>query len=823
MQRRITTTIAIAPALLVSIASAMPTPANAQTERVKALVIQLTLPEKLSLISGTTDPKNLGQAGYLPGVPRLGIPELRLTDGPAGIRVGRPATALPAPVALAATFSWEYARRYGTVLGREGRALQQDILLSPMINIVRVPQGGRNFETFGEDPLLAGTIVADEIRGIQSEGLIATVKHYAANNFERDRQTIDAQVDERTLREIYLPAFRAAVKAGAGAVMGSYNRLNGTYACENPFLLDTVLRQEWGFTGFVMSDWFATHSTGPALTAGLELEMPGGGMGNFGPPTFYSAKAITDQKISPATIDRAVTRILTAMEQEGLFSSTPRPRPAFDTIKTESARVAREVAIAGAVLLKNTKDVLPLRKGELDSVAIIGTPARTPIIGGGGSAAVTPWRTENLLTALARRNGGKAPNFVEGLDLDGVPIPATVLKLEGDASAPINAIGPNGLKPGEYKWSGTLTAPTNGTYALKLQVLRGTARLLIDGKPLISTGQFFGGNDSLIPTSDGLKNGTVAVFWKAGEAHQVSIEARSGGPFPGMPAPPGNLEVRLSWVTPERRAERIAQAVALARGKKTAIVFAYDEGTEGKDRADLSLPGDQDALIAAVAAVNPRTVVVLSTGSCVTMPWLPKAAAVLETWYPGQEGADATAAMLTGEAEPGGRLPITFPRQLADSPTADPARYPGIAGKATYSEGIFVGYRHYDKKNIAPLFPFGHGLGYTRFQLSSLNVSHGQLRFVVTNVGPRAGIAVPQVYVGPTADSPVPLEEKKLVAFIRVTLKPGESRVLNLVIPDETLSYWSTAEHKWVLLSEPRQVYVGFSSRDSQISASMDG
>ncbi len=790
--------------------------AHAQSERVQRLVGQLTQDEKISLLSGSRDPKNLGQAGYLPGVPRLGIPELRLTDGPAGVRVAHPATALPAPVALAASFSPTLARRYGQVLGREGRALEQDILLSPMTNIVRVPQAGRNFETFGEDPLLASKIVEEEIRGIQSEGLIATIKHFAANNFERDRNTIDAIVDERTLREIYLPAFQAAIQAGAGSVMGSYNRLNGTFACENPFLLDTVLRQEWGFTGFVMSDWFATHSTGPALTAGLDMEMPGSGMGNFGPPSFFGAKALAS--VPAEQIDRAVARILTSLEAVGLLDKQ-KPRPSLESIAEGDAKAAREIAIAGSVLLKNEKNCLPLSKSDLQSVAVIGSAAKTPMIGGGGSASVVPLRSENFLTALARRTGSAA-SYVSGTDLDGQPVPASALKLDGTES--LNFVGDKGLKPEKYTWSGTLTAPSDGTYALKLQVKRGTARLTLDGKPLIATGMFFGGNDSLLPTNDGLKNGSVAVTLKAGEAHQVTITASAGGPFPGMPAPDGLLEVRLAWVTPERRAEKINEAVSAAKKARTALVFAYDEGTEGSDRESLGLPGDQDALIAAVAAANPRTVVVLSTGSCVTMPWLSKVAAALETWFPGQEGADATAAMLSGEAEPGGRLPVTFPQRLEDAPTAPEARYPGVGGKAVYSEGIFVGYRHYDQEKVRPLFPFGHGLSYTRFTLSGLKTEtlatkagrKTRISFIVKNVGKRAGVAIPQVYLGAPDTPPVPMATNALVGFERVSLEPGESRTVTLTLGDSALSYWSAEKHAWAAVPGSRPIRVGFSSRD---------
>lgn len=772
-----------------------------QSARVESLMKQLTLEEKLSFLSGSRDPRSLGQAGYLPGVPRLGIAPLRLTDGPAGIRVARPATALPAPVALAATFSPELAGRYGQVLGREGRALEQDILLSPMTNLVRVPLAGRNFETFGEDPFLAAQLVAAEIRGVQAEGLIATVKHYAVNNFERDRMSIDAVVGEQALRELYLPAFEAAVKAGAGSVMGSYNKVNGTFACENPLLLTSILRDEWKFSGFVMSDWFATHSTAPALSAGLDMEMPGSGMGSFGPPSFFGPQAL--RTVPVAQIDRAVRRILTSLEKVGLLGA-PKPRPSLESLAPADAKIARELAIAGSVLLRNERHVLPLSKAGLASVVVIGPPARVPMVGGAGSAAVVPLHTESPLAALARRKGS-ALTFVEGIDLDGVPVPL---------AEPIDFVGERGLKPGQYQWEATLTAPTEGPYALKLQAKRGTAELLLDGKPVLAVGRFFGGNDSLLPTANGLKNGTLALNFKAGETHKLTIKAGSGGPFPGIPAPPGNLEVRLAWVTPEGRAQKLAEAVAAAKRAKTVVVFAYDEGTEGSDRTSLALPGDQDALIAAVAAANPSTVVVLNTGCCVTLPWLSQTAAVLETWFPGQEGAEATAAILCGEAEPTGRLPVTFPKRGDDTPTAPVARYPGVAGKAAYSEGIFVGYRHYDAQKIEPLFPFGHGLGYTTFQLSGLRVGKNGVQFTVRNTGKRAGVAVPQVYLGATNPAPAPMAVRKLVGMARLSLAPGQSKIVTVTIPEREYAYWSVEKHAWVVPSGSRPLWVGLSSRN---------
>jgi beta-glucosidase len=349
------------------------------------LVSHMTLPEKIAMLHGDRDPENLGQAGYLPGVPRLGIPALRLSDGPAGVRTGRPATALPAPVALAATFSPDLARRYGQTIGQDGRTFRQDVMLAPMVNIVRAPQAGRNFETLGEDPLVASRLVAAEIEGIQSEGLMATVKHFAENNQENARQSVSADVDARTMHEIELPGFEAAVKAHVAGVMASYNKVNGTYASENVVLESDILRGAWGFEGFVMSDWGATHSAEPALAAGLDLEMPSG-------PNFAKlADGVRAGDVSEALVERAVGRILAQMARFGLLAPG-RTALAMGTIPASSP-TALEVATAGAVLLKNDKSLLPLRPDDFRSLAVIGPTGRTLLVGGGGSARVPPMPT----------------------------------------------------------------------------------------------------------------------------------------------------------------------------------------------------------------------------------------------------------------------------------------------------------------------------------------------------------------------------------------------------------------------------------------------
>ena len=796
------------------------------SSKIDGLIAAMTLDEKLNMLYGATDPAGYGEAGYIAGVPRLNIPPLRLTDGPAGIRTAQPATALPAPVALASTFSVALAEQFGKVLGQDARARHQNVVLGPMVNIVRVPQGGRNFETLGEDPLLASRLVAAETRGIQGEGAIATVKHYAFNNQENQRNMVSADVDERTGREIYLPGFEASVKAGAGSVMASYNRVNGTYAAEHPQLLTDILRKDWGFKGFVMSDWGATHSAAPALKAGMEMEMPNGR--NFS----ALADAVKKGELAESVVNEAVKRILTAMDAAGLLTADTKPVPEIPAMSA----VARDIAIAGAVLLKNQGNVLPLSKEDAQSIAVIGPTANVLLFGGGGSSAVRPMRREIPLEALRKKAGpGAQITYAKGYELDGDIVPPSALRPE----ATINIVGNNALPAGAtFTWNGTVVAPKTGDYILKLQSVGGRGNLLIGaeaaaaqqaaagggrgagpgagrgGAPQAAAGAGTrGAGAALLQTADGFSNSSTAIHLEAGVPTPISLTAGGGGR--GGAAP---VQVRLAWVTPDLEKARIDEAVAAAKGARVAVVFVYDEGTEGRDRASLALPGIQDKLVAAVAAANPRTVVVMNNGAPVVMPWADQVAAILQMWYPGQEGAEATASLLFGEVGPGGRLPVTFPRRAEDAPTAKPERYPGVDGKGAYSEGIFVGYRWYDQEKIEPLFPFGFGQSYTTFAYTTVaakRVGDGyDVTFVLKNTGTREGVEVPQVYVGPPPSAPVPMAMKALAGFERVTLAPGASKKVTVHIDMRALSYWSVADHGWKVASGRRTFMVGASSRD---------
>lgn len=789
----------------------------ARADRVDDLLAALTLEEKVALLHGAEDPLSaLGSpaqrgAGYLPGVPRLGIPPIRLTDGPAGIRTALPATAMPAPVALAASFDVALAHRFGAVLGREARANNQDVVLGPMVDIARVPVAGRNFEALGEDPLLAGRIAAAEVAGIEAQGVMATVKHLVANTQEDHRHAVDARVDGRTLREIYLPPFAAA---GASAVMCGYHKVNGVAACENAALLDGLLRGELGFRGFVMSDWGATHATLPSLAAGLDLEMWSGRQ--FG----GLAELVRRGIVTEARLDQSVRRILAAMERVGLLDGQRNVDPDHEPHR----RVAFEVALAGAVLLRNEGGVLPLQPGL--RVAVIGPSAARPLTGGGGSSRVPARGARSALDALRERSGD-ALTYAIGHELDGEVIPATALRDLRGQPATLDLTLPPGTR---WRWTRRLTAPATGLYELGLQagplgqdvaspwVEGGRAWLRVDGFTVAEAGGIFGGGATLLPTADGLGNAVARLHLDAGATHRVTVTAEVHSRVP--------LRLRLAWITPELRERRIAEAAAAAGSADVAVVFATDEAGEGHDRPSLSLPGAQDRLIEAVAAVNPHTVVVLNTAGPVLMPWLGRTAAVLQTWYPGVEGGPATAALLYGEASPSGRLPMTFPADAGRTPVSLPERYPGHDGAASYDEGIFVGYRWYDEEGETPLFPFGHGLSYTRFGYSGLSVASTgdaiQVSFSLHNDGPIAAAEVPQLYVGRPEPSPVPMPPRVLADFARVMLGPGERRGVTLRADLGSLAYWSEAAGRWELAKGVRALWVGSSSRDLHLAGKVE-
>jgi beta-glucosidase len=660
----------------VPVAHHRPTP----EQRAAALVAQMTLDEKISQVH-TTGTGAGGVSRLVPGIPRLGVPDLRITNGPAGVGTGSvptqpSATALPAPVALAASFDTGLARRYGVLEGRETADVGHNLIEAPDVNIVRVPQGGRAFENYGEDPYLAGQLAVADIEGIQSQGVMAEVKHYAANDQETNRATIDEIIDDRTLHEIHLPAFEAAVtQAGVATVMCAYPAINGSFSCQNTQLLTGILRQQWHFQGFVQSDFGATHDPIASAEAGQDLELHDNGP--FDQPL---KQAVLDGAVSMATLDQMVIARLATEIRFGLFDH---PATVTPIDAAAGGAVARSVAEQSAVLLKNAGGQLPLDAAAVHSVAVIGPYAQQVHPGGGGSSHVNPLYTVSPVQGISQRVG-----------------------------------------PG------------------------------------------------------------------------VSVAADSG-------------------TDP-------AAAAAVARTADVAVVIVGDAEREGADRPNMSLTGNQDQLVQAVVAANPHTIVVLNSGAQVLMPWVDSVPAILQTWYPGEEDGNALAALLFGDVNPSGKLPVTFPRSETQTPIASPERWPGVNGTVTYSEGLQVGYRWYDAQGQDPLFPFGYGLSYTSFALRHLSLSPGpdgsvRVGLEVTNTGTRAGAEVVQLYLGDPASAGEPPHQLK--GFTKVYLQPGQTRHVGLVLDRRAFSTWDTAGQRWAPVSGRFQVAVGDSSRNLPLTA----
>lgn len=823
--------------------------------RVDKLLLEMTLDEKIGMIHGMhEDPSTFqGQAGYLPGIPRLGIPSLRLADGPPGILTRMPSTGMTATMGLAATFSREDARQNGIVIARDARSLGIDVVLQPFINMDRDPTFARAYNTFGEDPLLTGSIGAAEIRGIQDQGIMSQAKHYVGYDGGGD-----VTIGQQALHEIYVAPFAAAVAAGVSSIMCSYNKINGFSACGNPDTLITILRNQIGFLGFVTSDWGATHATA-FINAGLDLEMPGPILPSLThqTPSYFasdlpekdSAKtmrlAVQSGQVSEATITRAVGRILYEMDRFGLLNG--KSKHGITSLDTAAdAPVVEKTAEDAAVLLKNDHAALPLTKQDLHSLALIGPGAgQTIAIGIAGEKAVgIPAREIGTLYALRRDTVGNPDvhiTYAVADDMTGVPIPAKFLSHNGapglqrssplgnpvQTDAELNFTQSNGKSlpaNSTWTWDGTLTIPSAGKYSLYLQNLGSYATLKVDGKRLTGNTQMVihgditqAGQDNVLPTKDGLDDLRVEMGLKAGP-HTIEVSV-----VPDTSNQP--TQIRLNWMTPDQRKADYDAAIETARHAKMAVVFAWSA-----DKPVFHLPGDQDKLIAGISAVNPNTIVVLNVTQPIAMPWLSKVKAVLLMWYPGDEGGWATANLLLGKTSPAGRLPFTWPQHLQQGVANDPAhpdRSSHHEGKTTYSEGIFMGYRWYDQKKIQPLYAFGYGLSYSHFQYSQMKVARSadgglDVSFGLRNVGQTASDEVPQVYLDAPGSEPgggAQFAVHALAAFDRIQLDAGQSREISLHVPLRALQYWSTAANRWTLATGPRTVHVGASSRDFRLQA----
>ena len=788
---------------------------------IETLLDTLTLEEQVQILSGASF--------WSVESPKIGT--LRVTDGPNGARGGGSliggvkSAAFPVGIAIGATWNPDLAQEIGRAIAQEVKSKGAHVSLAPTVNIQRSVTNGRNFECYSEDPILTAALAVGYIKGLQGEGVSATIKHFAGNESEIERTTISSDIDERALREVYLIPFEAAVKeAGTWGIMSSYNKLNGTYTAESEWLLTKVLREDWGYDGIVMSDWFGSRSTEPTVNAGLDLEMPG--------PTRDRGdklvQAVNDGRVSAAKVREAAGNMLRLMARVGaLHEHRPHEEHADD--RPEHRALIRRAGAEGAVLLKND-GLLPLTARR---VAVIGPNAKVAQIMGGGSAQLNPHYSVSPMEGLAARGlslthaPGCTNHRFEPL-LQG----AFTAEFFADRSfgtlahtEPMQSLMAFWFPPfaGGKVDPSSFSARIRGTVTTEAGLHRvgtysaGFTRVFVDGTLVAdaSEGKWQKGRTFF---EEGCDEVVGEVELSAG-AHEILVEFVS--------KPSDNLvfsALAVGLGKPLGDAE-IAEAARVAREAEVAVVFVGRSGewdTEGSDLQTIRLPGRQDELVEAVLTANPRTVVVLQTGGPVEMPWIDRAPSVLQAWYPGQEAGNAIADVLYG-TEPSGRLAQTFPRLWSHNPTHSQDReiYPGLNGHVRYEEGVFIGYRHYDKQGLDPLFPFGHGLSYSTFDLADVVVAAGngsaRVTATVTNTGAREGTTVVQVYVG-DAEASLPRPEKELKAFAKLTLAPGESRRITLDLSPRAFAFWRDG---WVVEAGAFTVKTGFSAQDLRHAATI--
>lgn len=812
---------------------------------IEHLLSQLTVPEKVSLLAGS-------DFWHTVAIERLGIPALKVSDGPNGARGGNftngaSSACFPAAISLGSTWDTDLVRRIGQALGQELKTKGAQVLLAPTLNIHRSPLGGRNFENYSEDPSLVARMAVAYITGVQSEGVGVTAKHYVGNEQEFERTTISSEISLRALREIYLPPFQAAVQeADVWAIMAAYNLVNGVAASEDPFLLTDVLRKEWGFQGLVMSDWLmSVKSTAPSVNAGLDLEMPG-------PPIWRGEKllqAVERGEVSEVTLDESVRRLLHLLARAGRFEH-PEEEPEQAIDRPEHRALIREAAAEGMVLLKNEEHVLPLHRESLKSLAIIGPNAKVARIMAGGSAQVNPhYQVTPFEGILAQVGDQVSVGYELGCTshkelplLDSAHLYADeegnthglTIKYFNSASPVGVPVHTDTMTVTEFLWFGALPAGVNaqefsvratgrfvpqvsGSYTFSL-VSAGLSRFSLDGQEVLDNWTHQTPGESFF----GMGSTTVmyTTTLEAGRAYMLTLECSKTEAQMGS-------AVRLGCLPPIP-VDLLERAVALAAASDVVLVFAglnREWESEGFDRTTLDLPGAQNELITKVAAANKHTVVVLNSGSAVTMPWLDQVAAVAQAWYPGQECGNAIADVLFGVVNPSGKLTQTFPVRLEDTPSY--LNFPGENGKVYYGEGLFVGYRYYEKKKIAPLFPFGFGLSYTTFDYSNLRLSAKEIgpnetlsvSIDVTNTGALTGKEVIQLYVR-DCQSLLQRPDKELKSFAKVTLEPAECQTVTLTLDRTSLAYYDDLARQWVAEAGEFGVLVGASSQDIRATGS---
>ncbi len=774
--------------------------------RVEAALAKMTLPEKIDLIGGV-------DGFYVREVPEAGLPRLKMSDGPVGVRNDGPTTAYPAGFTLAATWDPELANRFGVAIGRDARARGVHIWLGPGVNLARTVQNGRNFEYLGEDPLLSGRTATEIVKGVQSQGVVATVKHYAGNEHENDRNNDDSIIDERTLRELYIKPFEMVVKDGKpGALMTSYNLVNGTHASENGHLINDILKGEWGFKGIVMSDWVSTYSPDGPYKNGLDLEMPSARMMN----REKLQPLIDSGTLSTSILDDKVRRILRVALTMG-WDKRPQKDSSIPLDDRKNAEAAMQVAREGIVLLKNKGGVLPL-KADKQRILVVGPNAEPAVTGGGGSAYTTPNQSVSVKQALELlAPKGTTVEYRAGVASVDQAVRQTVFDaplkvenftnkdLQGEPSQVRTATGINFSRGGgrqnySTRYTGQYTPKESGTYTLVIRVDDGM-RVFLDDKKVFDEWH-----------DQAETNYTVPVTFTAGKPMKVVVEYYQGtGAAVAKFGISKDYGASLEKELPTDLLKSVDAVVA-------CVGFNNSNESEGGDRP-WDLPKEQVAMLQRLVSLNKKVIVILNAGAGVaTESWICGAAGFIHSGYPGGEGNLALVEILYGKTSPSGKLPTSFPAKIEGTYYA--SAYPSVGRKMVYKEGPFIGYRWFDANKVAPLYPFGFGLSYSSFALSKPTLQAGNVvRVAVTvkNTGKVPAAETVQLYAEPPKGS-VPRAPRELRAFKRVQLAPGESQQVVLAFPWDDLAWYSVDAHKWVTDKGSYKLRIGTSSRDLPIT-----
>ncbi|WP_223279313.1 beta-glucosidase [Streptomyces sp. SDr-06] len=803
------------------------------SEAVETALGKLDLEAKARLLAGQ-------DMWSLPALPQIGLASLVMSDGPIGVRGVRwsaddPSVALPSPTALAATWDPELARRAGTLLAQEARRKGVHVLLAPTVNLHRSPLGGRHFECYSEDPCLTGEIASGYVKGVQGGGVGTTVKHFVANDAETDRFTVDNIVAPRPLRELYLAPFEAIVEnARPWGIMAAYNQVNGTTMTEHRHLQNEVLRGAWGFDGFIVSDWMAARSTVGAILGGLDVAMPG-------PRTVYGdalAAAVREGHVDESVVDDAARNVLRLAARVGILDGVDAAVTELPAA-VDGPALAREIARRAFVLVRNEHDALPIDPARVRTVALSGAAARDARVLGGGSATVFPERVVSPLDGLTAALPEGALTYTVGADPSDEPAPADqgfeLRAVCRDAAG--NVLGTGSLPTGQVQWigddlpagvthealhsvevTGTFTPRESGEHAFGTRGI-GAFALRVDGHTLWEGTQPMGDASDPFEAFFGAPAERGRAHLSEGVPVEVSLRHTV---HRGADVPLTAVMFSLTHLGPRRDPdELIAEAVEAARSAEVAVVVVATTDrveSEGFDRRDLRLPGRQDDLVRAVAAANPHTVVIVNSGSPVELPWRDDVAAVLLSWFPGQEGGAALADVLLGHAEPGGRLPTTWPAALADAPVTE-VRPTG--GQLPYEEGLFIGYRAYDRAGTRPAYPFGHGLGYTSWEYESLEVTPTQAKVRVRNTGARTGRETVQIYLVPVADT-VERPRRWLAGFASVEAGPGEAVEVEIPLRGRAFEIWDEEAGEWVFVPGQYEVRACRSLADVCLSVTLE-